>query len=77
MAYFPNGASAQIFEDQCTLCVMGEAACPVALVQLYYNYEQLAEGQEKLRAALRSLVTDEGACQVFALLREVDADGPA
>lgn len=77
MAYFPNGTSAEILDNQCACCVLGEAACPVAGVQLFYNYDQLRDGQENLRLALRMLVNDEGRCQVFALLREGDINGPS
>lgn len=42
--------------------------CPVALIQLQYNYEQL--GNPCLRAAMNCLVSESGICQVRKLLVE-------
>lgn len=63
MAYFPNGSSGAILDEQCAAC-LPEDPCPIAYVQIEYNYEQCNAGQEKLRELLRHLVTDDGQCQM-------------
>lgn len=35
-----------------------------------YNYEQVGEGQEKLRACMNDLVHDDGTCQMFVQLEK-------
>lgn len=47
--------------------------CPVALVQLQYNYDQI--DIPKLRAAMTVLVSDQGECEVRKLLQSVRRDG--
>lgn len=44
--------------------------CPIALVQLTYNYDQLKDGNKQLREAMSLLVADDGECQVRKLLAE-------
>ena len=44
--------------------------CPVALVQLEYNYRQLDKGNELLRQAMTILIDDKGICQTRKLLVE-------
>lgn len=63
MAYFPNGSSGEIFDNQCAECPLGQGPCPIAAVQLLYNYDQLGDRQEKLQAAMTILVDDNGICQ--------------
>lgn len=64
MAYFPNGSSGEVLDAQCADCPLGDGPCPVMGIQMLYNYDQLADGQEKLRHAMRLLVNDEGVCEV-------------
>lgn len=64
MAYFPNGSSGEILDNQCASCSLGQSPCPVLLVQLTYNYDQVDKGQEKLREAMEILVDKRGVCQV-------------
>ena len=55
MAYFSNGTEGIVLDAQCSVCPVGrnpDLPCPVLLVQLAYNYEQVGEGQEKLREAI-------------------------
>ena len=64
MAYFPNGCAGEILDNQCADCPLGDGPCPVALVQMTFNYDQVADGQEKLREAMSYLVDDKGICEV-------------
>jgi hypothetical protein len=74
MVYFPNGSSGEVLDDQCERCPLGdhdrECCCPVLSIQLLYNYDQLNDGQEKLRHAMSMLVDDKGICQVYKQLME-------
>lgn len=70
MAYFANSSEGDRLEQQCERCPLGEKACPVQLVQLMFNYDQLTAGQEKLKAAMSMLIDDKGVCQVRPLLVE-------
>ena len=54
----------QLFEDERPM-----RPCPVALVQLMYNYDQI--GVEKLRNAMTILINDSGICQVRQQLAEI------
>ena len=64
MAYFSNGCEGEVLEVQCADCPLGGGPCPVKLIQLLYNYEQLDDGQEKLKDSMSMLVDNEGVCQV-------------
>jgi hypothetical protein len=44
MAYFPNGTSGMIYEEQyCFNCVHGNEGCPVMDAHNLYNYDQCEE----------------------------------
>lgn len=51
MAYFPNGTSGMIYEEEyCSRCVHfedeeGPYACPISVVHMEYNYDQLKKGK--------------------------------
>lgn len=65
MAYFANGTEGGILDEQCHNCLHGlndDVLCPVALVQVTYNYAQLH--QPDLQTALIMLVDEHGACQM-------------
>lgn len=66
MAYFSNGSEGEYLESQCEECLHAnpESCCPIAAVQVLYNYDQLEEGQEKLRAAMNLLIDKHGNCQM-------------
>lgn len=64
MAYFPNSSAGETLDRQCSDCPIGEGPCPVLLIQMTYNYDQLNKGNEQLREAMRILVSDDGTCQV-------------
>lgn len=63
MAYFPNGTSAEIFDNQCGECKFGEQTCPIYYVQINYNYE--ACNEELPTKILNDLVTDKEGCLMF------------
>lgn len=65
MAYFPNGTSGEVFDAQCARCKYGDKPCPIAWVQVNYNYD--ACNNETARAILDSLVHNDGTCMVFAM----------
>ena len=54
--------------------------CPTALVQMQYNYDQLDDHNRQLRAAMTSLINDDGICQTREILvqvRKEEADAAA
>lgn len=63
MAYFGNSCEGNVFETQCSKCVYGEDACPIALVQIIYNYE--ACNNKTAREILDTLVKNDGTCAMF------------
>ena len=69
MAYFPNGCAGEVFDDQCAKCIMYERACPIAWVQMEYNYP--ACNNETARAILDCLVKNNGDCEMFKAMPEV------
>ena len=65
MAYFPNGTSGEVFDEQCGRCRYGEGFCPIWGVQNVYNYD--ACNNEVARKILYDLVKDDGTCAMFKL----------
>ena len=63
MAYFSNGSEGMCFDDQCAKCKYGLLPCPIALVQIMYNYD--AANNEVATKILDSLVSDNGTCSMF------------
>ncbi len=60
MAYFSNGSEGMVFDEECSTCKYGEKACPIALVQVLYNYD--ACNVPVARKILDTLVADNGTC---------------
>jgi hypothetical protein len=75
MAYFSNGSEGEYLSNQCAACPLGEKPCPVLHVQLGFNYDQVAKGQEKLRAAMNLLVDSGGKCQLRPLVLALVPEG--
>ena len=75
MAYFANSSEGGFFDEQCAECIHADESsmCPVAHVQMMYNYDQCADSQEKLRQVLTILVTDEEGCQVKPFIDKLRA----
>jgi formate hydrogenlyase subunit 6/NADH:ubiquinone oxidoreductase subunit I len=68
MAYFANGSEGMVFDEQCSNCKYGEEACPIALVQMGYNYKAL--GNETATGILDELIGNDGTCAMFNEFRE-------
>ena len=63
MAYFANGSEGAVFDYQCSICKYGEQPCPIATVQMLYNYD--ACNNEAARAILDGLVKNDGTCEMY------------
>ena len=70
MAYFPNGTAGEYLDEQCAECIHEdpEAGCPVALIQLEYNYSQHNKGNSSLKKAMGWLINDTGDCQIKKMI---------
>ena len=68
MAYFSNGSEGMVFDDQCAKCKFGDKPCPIALVQINYNYD--ACNNEVARNILNTLVKQDGTCTVFEMAKK-------
>lgn len=68
MAYFPNGTAGMCFDDQCQKCKYGEEPCPIAWVQMTYNYD--ACNNKVATAILKNLVQDNGTCAMFECFKK-------
>lgn len=67
MAYFPNSSAGAVLTDQCDVCLHGMndgLLCPIAYVQVEYNYKQLDVGNTDLQAAMNLLIADQGECRM-------------
>jgi len=70
MAYFPNGCSGEVLDEQCGKCLIhNEWPCPVLFVQSSFNYKQIDIPQ--LREAMDMLINKKGICQMKLLLDKV------
>lgn len=68
MAYFSNGSEGMCFDEQCSKCKYGEFPCPIALVQMRYNYD--AVNNEVATKILNDLVKNDGTCTMFDMARK-------
>lgn len=68
MAYFSNGTEGEVFYNQCARCKYGESPCPIACVQLTYNYE--ACNNVIARKILDTLISDNGECSMFKTFKK-------
>lgn len=39
MAYFSNSGEGEVFDNECARCPLSDQSCPIALVQMVYNYD--------------------------------------
>ena len=67
MAYFSNGSEGMCFD--CDGCLYAENACPIAWVQMNYNYD--ACNVEVARAILGDLVRQDGTCTMREMMEAV------
>jgi len=65
MAYFSNGTEGEVFDEQCEKCKYGKKACPVAWVQIEYNYN--AVNNKTATKILNHLVKDNGECSMWKM----------
>lgn len=78
MAYFSNSTEGAVFDNECSECVLGEKMCPIALVQMSYNYKAL--GNPTASVILNALVKQKEngeycGCQLKPLLSGHDIPG--
>lgn len=76
MAYFSNGSEGTVFDDQCAKCKFGRKPCPIAWVQIDFNYTQLNDTTGTARKILNNLVKDDGTCTVWEMAKEDFAIDP-
>ncbi len=70
MAYFSNGSEGGCFDDQCSKCKFGRSPCPIALIQMEYNYDQHKDKSGTATKILDILVRDNGECAVWKMAKE-------
>ena len=70
MGYFPSGTAGEYLDEQCTECIHEdpEAGCPIALVQMEFNYSQHDQGNGKLKRAMGILINETGDCQMKKMI---------
>lgn len=68
MAYFSNGTEGSVFDHQCSLCKYGEENCPIAMVQLDYNYS--ACNNATAQGILNMLVRNDGTCEMYETFKK-------
>lgn len=69
MAYFSNGSEGMVFDDQCAKCKFGQHPCPIALVQVAYNYDQHKDQSGTAAKILGTLVRNDGTCTMWELAK--------
>ena len=67
MAYFSNGSEAECFD--CANCKYGKAPCPIAAVQLNYNYDQHNDKSGTAKKILDTLVLQDGTCTFYEMAK--------
>lgn len=68
MAYFSNGTEGMAFDDQCGRCKYGQLPCPIAAVQMHYNYD--AANNKVATDILKGLVKDDGTCEMWVTFKQ-------
>lgn len=68
MAYFSNGTEGMAFDEQCAKCKYGQEPCPIAYVQMTYNYDQV--GNPTAEAILADLVEEDGTCKMYKTFKK-------
>lgn len=63
MAYFSNSTEGSVFDYQCSICKYGDKQCPIAMVQVLYNYD--ACNNEVASKILNALVAENGTCAMW------------
>ena len=65
MAYFSNSSEGDCFD--CSPCKYAEEPCPIALVQIMYNYD--AVNNEVATNILNELIKQDGTCTFFEMAK--------
>ncbi len=68
MAYFANSTEGSCFDAQCEICKYGEDPCPIAFVQIEYNYD--AANNEVATNILEHLIKSDGRCMMFEMCKK-------
>lgn len=76
MAYFSNGTEGEVFDEQCGKCKFGQHPCPIAAVQMLYNYDQHNDKTGTATKILDGLVKDDGTCEMYELSPETFFEDP-
>ena len=75
MAYFSNGTEGENLDAQCSECLHGSddltILCPIAAVQMDFNYVQCRDGNEALMEAMNLLVDEKGNCKMKPLIDQL------
>ena len=74
MAYFSNGSEGMVFDEQCSKCKYGLKSCPIAWVQIEYNYE--AANNETAGKILDFLIKPDGTCAMWEKFKDDFAIDP-
>lgn len=69
MAYFSNGSEGACFDNQCAKCIFGDKSCPIAYVQIEYNYD--AVNNKVATDILGHLVKNDGTCKMYAKFTDI------
>lgn len=69
MAYFSNGSEGMVFDDQCAKCKYGQAPCPVAAMQLLYNYDQHKDTSGIATKIMDNFVKQDGTCEMWKMAK--------
>jgi hypothetical protein len=72
MAYFSNGTEGMAFDEECSTCKYFELACPIALMQVTYNYD--AVNNDIATKILNGLVKNDGTCKMKELTNNFDTE---
>ena len=62
MAYFSNGQEGSCFDEECSTCKYGQDPCPIAFVQINYNYDSV--NKKVATKILNALIKDDGTCEM-------------
>ena len=69
MAYFSNSTEGAPFDEQCSRCRFGQEPCPIALVQMLFNYD--ACNNKVATDILGGLVKNDGTCMMLKTFPEL------
>lgn len=69
MAYFSNGSEGMVFDDQCSKCKFGKKPCPIAFVQMTYNYDQHKDTSGTAKSILDQLIRQDGTCTILEMAK--------